>query len=414
MIEMSRDEINQLVYKYLEDEGYIYTLFTFKNEATPSDKPLAHSLISLVGKGLQYMYGTKHLHGSEIIKCDAKFCLSEEHVCKFKKKEAVDGSMPRALKKEETMTINAVEVCLENVGSELLSCWNKEWLSIYTGSGEVLGLGSEGLLWKREMKKLTALSWSDDNLVAGNECGEVITVNVSSGRTRSYACHSKAVTRVRQRGRGILSSGRDGRIVMMNNGVTEISVSECGVEDAVWMGENEVGCSLSDFSVSFVNGSELEVTKLGAHEDSISSMGYSGQILSTSSHDGTLGLWNVASMNGNRIGAHDGGVNCHKWIDGKVATCGSDMLVKIWDMEKVVPVYELKHEDKVMAIDCSSRVVASGSSDGQVVLSDCRCNEVYRYKVDGSISKLLFSESGAYLCICISGRSPKLINLRYF
>lgn len=414
MIEMSRDEINQLVCKYLEDEGYIYTLFTFKNEATPSDKPLGHSLISLVGKGLQYIYGAEHLNGNEVVECDAKFCLSEEHVCKFKKKEDVSPNALHGLEKEEPMVVDAEEVSLDNVGSELLSCWNKEWLSIYTTSAEVLGLGSEGVLWKREMKKVTALSWSDDNLVVGNEGGEVITVNVSSGRTRSYACHGKAVTRVRQRGRGILSSGRDGRIVMMNNGVTEMSVSECGVEDIAWMGENEVGCSLSDFSVSLVNGSELEVSKVGAHEDKISNIENNEQILSTSSHDGTLGLWNIALMSGDRMNAHDGCVNCHKWMGSRVVTCGSDRFVKAWDVEKAMPIYELRHEDGVMSVDCSSRLVASGSLDGRVILSDLRCKEAYRYKADGSISKVLFSESGSYLCICISGQPPKLINLRYF
>ncbi|AFN82422.1 WD40 repeat-containing anti telomeric silencing-like protein [Encephalitozoon romaleae SJ-2008] len=414
MIEMSRDELNQLVYKYLEDEGYIYTLFTFKNEAAPSDKPLGHSLVSLVGKGLQYIYGTEHLNGNEVVECDAKFCLSEEHVCKFKKKEDASADALYGLKKEGTMVVDVEEVRLGNVGSELLSCWNKEWLGIYTTSGEVLGLGSEGLLWKREMKKVTALSWSDDNLVVGNEGGEVITVNISSGRTRSHTCHSKAVTKVKQRGMGILSSGRDGRIVMMNNGVTEMSVSECGVEDIAWVGENEVGCSLSDFSVSFVNSNELKVSKVGTHEDKISNIEHNEEILSTSSHDGTLGLWDIVSMNGDRMNVHDGRVNCHKWMNGRIVTCGSDRFVKVWDMEKAMPIHELNHEDEVISVDCSSRLVASGSLDGRVILSDYRCNEAYRYKADGSISKVLFSESGSYLCICISGHPPKLINLRYF
>ncbi|ADM10951.1 WD40 repeat-containing anti telomeric silencing-like protein [Encephalitozoon intestinalis ATCC 50506] len=413
MIEMSRDEINQLVYKYLEDEGYIYTLFTFKNEAAPSDKPLPHSLISLVGKGLQYLYGTKHLQGNSVVACETRFCLSEEHVCGFLKKEPPSSREDHISEEKGTMSVDVEEISLDRMGVGLLSCWNRDSLGIYTAAGEVLGIGSEGLRWKREMKNLTSLSWNDDELVVGNEGGEVITVNVSSGRTRSYACHSKSVTRVRQRGRGILSSGRDGRIVMMNNGITEVNVSECEVEDVVWMGENEVGCSLSDFSVSFVDVSESKVSRIGTHKGQISGMEYNESMLSTSSHDGTFGVWDVGSMEGSKINAHEGGVNDHKWTNDKIVTCGSDRLVKLWDIEKSTPVCRLEHKDKVLAVDCSSYLIASGSLDGEVILSDSRCREVYRYKVDGSVFKLLFSTSGSYLCICISGSSPKLISLKH-
>ncbi|CAD24969.1 WD-REPEAT PROTEIN SIMILAR TO ANTI-TELOMERIC SILENCING PROTEIN [Encephalitozoon cuniculi GB-M1] len=414
MIEMSRDEINQLVSKYLEDEGYIYTLFTFRNEATRSDKPLSHSLISLVGKGLQYLYGRKHLRGSEVVPCEAKFSLSEEHVCDFGGKEPGSGGAEHGSREKKAMDVGVEEVCLDGVGNGLLSCWNGERLGVYTASGEILGFGSGNLLWKKDIRGLTALSWSGDDLVVGNEGGEVITINIPSGRTRSYACHSKGVTRIRQRGRGILSSGKDGRIVMMNNGIVEVNVSECEIEDVVWMGESEVGCSLSDFSVLFVDADGPKISKIGNHHGKVSGMEYNGLVLSTSSYDGTLGLWNTASMSGNRMDAHEGGVNGHRWMNDRIITCGSDGFVKVWDVKSPVPTHKLKHGDNVMAVDCSSCLVASGSLGGRVMLSDTRCREVYRCNVDGCVSSLLFSENGSYLCICVSDGPPRLINLRYF
>lgn len=411
MIEISKDEINRLVYKYLEDEGYVYTLFTFKNEAVLSDGPVGHSLVSLVGKGLQYLYGSKHLQGGEVVSCEAKFCLSEEHVCKAGKKPLdAAGAIHQV---QGAMDVSVEEVGLAGAKTALLSCWNRDYLGIYTAVGEALGFGPGGLLWRREMKSLTALSWCEDDLVGGTKAGEVITVNVSSGRTRSYASHGKEVTRIRQRGRGILSSGRDGRIVMMNNGVTEVNVSESGIEDIVWMSEYGVGCSLSDFSVAFVDAEESMTSKIGVHQDKISGIGYEGSLLSTSSHDGTLGLWNTALMSGRRMTTHDGEVYDHGWMDGKAVTCGSDRFTRAWDTERSAPTFELKHEDKVMSVDCLPYVIASGSLDGDVILSDPRCGKVFRYAAGGSVSRLLFSESGSYLCICMSNSPPKLINLRY-
>lgn len=396
MIEVSKDEINRLIRKYLEDEGYFYTLYTFKNEAAPSDRPLTHALVPLINKGMQYLYGHRHLHGDKVVACGSRFSLSEEHVC----------DQPQSPEK-----IEAVVQTLSEAKTGVLACWGGESLAVYASS-ELLAFQTGSFLWKKALGGLTALSWTNEDVVAGNRDGEVITINTLSGRMRNYVCHRGMTTRVQQRGRGILSAGSDGRIVVMNNGIKELSVSTAGIADCVWMTDTDVGCALDDFSVALANAESGAVSRFEGHSGRITAIGHRESVMSTSSHDCTLGLWNTATMDTIRI-AHADEVNGHRWMDDRVASCCADGLVSIWDVEKRMSLFSIRHADSALAIDCSSRLIASGSADGVVIISDSRCREVWKTRVSAAVSALLFSQSGTSLCICTSESAPVLVNLRH-
>ncbi|KAH9412192.1 hypothetical protein HK407_01g00850 [Ordospora pajunii] len=440
MIELSRNEINQLIVKYLEDEGYIYTLFTFRNEADPGVGAFEHTLPSVISKGIQYMYGVKHLHGGEVVPCSARFCLSEAHVCKFgspNKSEAKeegklnDENASISIDKEVSMSTDmlnsedmpdgyADKVSIDVVDMDMhlnehvtLSCWNRDFLCVYTKAHELVGVGPSGIMWRREIKGVSALSWSGDDVVVGNANGEVITINLLSGRARSYACHEKKVTGVRQRGKGVLSSGEDGRVVMMNNGVTEICVSKSKVTEVIWMSEHGVGCALEDFSLVYVDMSSQNASTIGSHSSRISRIGHKEGVLSSSSHDGSIGIWSSSLMNGHRIQAHEGAVNSHAWINGAVASCGADGFLKTWNVHKGVLVHASDYSNSIMCVDCTSQLIACGTSTGVVAITDCRCGEIYRCSMDGEASKVLFSADGSYLYTCVLDGYPKLLNLRY-
>lgn len=413
MIEISKDEINGLIRKYLEDEGYFHTLYTFRNEAVPSEKSLSQTLTSLITKGLQYLYGCQHLQGSKIIPCKNKFCLSEEHLCSEDASIGRGSPAGSAGTRGYSRQVDLTEGDLSGVGDSKLACWNGDRLAICTSSNELLAFHLGNFLWRKEINNMTALSWHNEDLVVGNGGGEVITINVLNNRTRSYVCHGAAVTSIRQRGKGILSTGADGHMTVMNNGVKDITVSECPITDSVWMADAEAGCILADLSVVFVDVEASDVSRLGGHKDKITNLEYNGQVMSTSSHDGTIGLWTTATMTGSYIRAHDAHVNDHKWIGGRIVSCGSDGRMKLWDTERSMEVFRLDHLGSVVTIDCSSDLIASGSSNGLITISDPRHGEICRHVAGGNITKVLFSHDGSTLCVCSSASPPKMINLRY-
>jgi transducin (beta)-like 1 len=260
---------------------------------------------------------------------------------------------------------------------------------------------------------VTAMAWHNEDLALGNVNGEVITINISNSRTRSYVCHTGAITQLRLRGKGILSAGVDGRVTVMNNGVKEISISDQGITDAVWIAEDRVGCCLADFSVVLARTEESSVFRYGSHTDTVSNLSFNLDLMATSSYDGAVGLWNTSTYLESYIAAHDGKAYDHRWVDNRIASCGSDREVKMWDLEKKKLVFSVAHPGEVVTIDYTSGLLASGSKDGIIILTDPRCGEVMRYTTSGDLNRLVFSPGGGDLCICCNNVAPKLLNLKY-
>ncbi|KAK5583816.1 hypothetical protein RB653_005418 [Dictyostelium firmibasis] len=92
-INITSDEINFLIYKYLLESGFQHAAFSFYNESLVSKSDINASnvphgsLVSVLQKGLQYMEVEAHLQedGTEI-NCTEPFSLVSNHVCQVKKK----------------------------------------------------------------------------------------------------------------------------------------------------------------------------------------------------------------------------------------------------------------------------------------------------------------------------------------
>eukprot|EP01133_Synstelium_polycarpum_P003628 gene3628-4157_t len=92
---ISSDEVNFLIYKYLQESGFQHSAFTFFNESFVSKSEIAQSnddiphgsLVSVLQKGLQYIEVETHLQddGTEV-NCTEPFSLTSPHNCVIKKK----------------------------------------------------------------------------------------------------------------------------------------------------------------------------------------------------------------------------------------------------------------------------------------------------------------------------------------
>ncbi|GAM18626.1 hypothetical protein SAMD00019534_018010 [Acytostelium subglobosum LB1] len=115
---ITSDEVNFLVYKYLQESGFQHSAFTFFNEScvakseVVSHDDLPHgTLISFLQKGLQYMEVETHLQddGTEL-NCSEPFSLVSAHVCQLKKKS------DKASKADKDVTMTPAKKESNNVG----------------------------------------------------------------------------------------------------------------------------------------------------------------------------------------------------------------------------------------------------------------------------------------------------------
>ena len=84
----SSDEVNLLVYRYLQESGFAHSAFTFAHESLVARSAVADSevppgaLLAFLQKGLSYVEVETHLQedGSERA-CEEPFRLLAPHVC---------------------------------------------------------------------------------------------------------------------------------------------------------------------------------------------------------------------------------------------------------------------------------------------------------------------------------------------
>ena len=88
---VSSDEINFLVYRYLQESGFSHSAFAFAHESLVARTVFADSevppgaLISFLQKGLQYVEIESHLQEDGVERaCDEPFNLIAPHVCRLR------------------------------------------------------------------------------------------------------------------------------------------------------------------------------------------------------------------------------------------------------------------------------------------------------------------------------------------
>ncbi|KAL9557536.1 hypothetical protein MBANPS3_001343 [Mucor bainieri] len=92
---LTSEEINIIVYKYLQESGFRHTSFAFQFESqveksTYRDAPIQPgALINIIHKGLQFMEIEAHMNEEgELVECDVPFSLLEPHACHVNTDEA--------------------------------------------------------------------------------------------------------------------------------------------------------------------------------------------------------------------------------------------------------------------------------------------------------------------------------------
>eukprot|EP00918_Siedleckia_nematoides_P104315 GHVU01227565.1.p1 GENE.GHVU01227565.1~~GHVU01227565.1.p1 ORF type:complete len:175 (-),score=22.44 GHVU01227565.1:423-947(-) len=102
-IQLTSDDVNVLVYRYLLENGFVHTCFSFFNESNVSKSPSLsnhaekvppNGLVSFLQKGLLYSWIEYHTDNTgDEIPCQETFSFFKKHECSQSKGGAADASM---------------------------------------------------------------------------------------------------------------------------------------------------------------------------------------------------------------------------------------------------------------------------------------------------------------------------------
>lgn len=145
---ISSDEVNFLIYRYLQESGLAHSAFTFAHESLVARSVIADSevppgaLLSFLQKGLQYVEIETHLQedGTERA-CDEPFYLLSPHVCRLRparQSTEVEGAVAHMATDLQT-TFSAADI--HGLLGHLSEVFTLAWSS--SGSALVSG-GSDG------------------------------------------------------------------------------------------------------------------------------------------------------------------------------------------------------------------------------------------------------------------------------
>jgi transducin (beta)-like 1 len=142
---ISSDEVNYLVYRYLQESGFSHSAFTFAQESLVSRSVVADSevppgaLISFLQKGLQYVEIETHLQedGQER-QCDEAFHLLAPHVCRVKAVQAavsrVNDDSADAGSAGTEVTAADITMLTGHAGESFTATWNPAFPDILASS----------------------------------------------------------------------------------------------------------------------------------------------------------------------------------------------------------------------------------------------------------------------------------------
>jgi len=412
--QISADEFNLLVFRYLQESGFEHSAYVFSVESMLTATPAATAdvpcgaLISFVHKGLL-------------------FSQLEREVEEPKRAKL----MANAQDKANSLSSDASILVLKGHQREAYSC------AFNTSEGNILASGSGdsyGRIWilkadgttdsrllehyspaKQQIeeetssaarKDVTSICWSPDGtvLATGAFDGRIRLWNREGEMVGSLIQHAGPVHAIRwsSKGKFLLSCSEDKTAIVWNvstlSAVKSFEAHQARVLDVDWCpnsasaadGDDDVFASCSnDKTIAICRVSTGETWKYLAHDDEVNTVKWSpdGLLLASCSDDNLAKIWSFPTKQFPSDGtapvsldlrrhAKDiftvrwsptGPGSAHPNLPRRLATASSDATVSIWDPEtgKVLHTID-KQSEAVYAIefDPSGQHLLSGSFDG--------------------------------------------------
>mmetsp|Transcript_65853 Transcript_65853/g.155556 ORF Transcript_65853/g.155556 Transcript_65853/m.155556 type:complete len:464 (-) Transcript_65853:40-1431(-) len=445
---ISSDELNFLIYRYLQESGFTHTAFSFgceslitKSNINGAEVPPG-ALVSFVQKGLQYVEIEAHLNedGTEA-KCDEPFSLLQPHQCSVRDAGA-DADAADVMEEDETEISDSQVMQLQGHGSEVFICsWNPRVPLLASGSGDAtarlwrvpedIAAGSTadctvldhvGAVDKN--KDVTTLDWNLDGslLATGSYDGNARIWSQQGVLQMTLKKHTAPIFSLQwsKDGEMLLSGSVDKSAVVWDAKTGEAKQQFClhtaPTLDVDW-GLHNVFATCSTDKTIFVCrvGEQAPVKTFRGHSNEVNAIKWdpSAALLASCSDDCTAKIWSLKQDEAvHDLQGHSKEIYTIKWSPTGpgtanpskpllLATASFDSLIKLWETERGACVTTLRrHTDPVYSVAFSpdGDLLASGSFD--------RCLHIWSVK-DGSLVKTYRGMGGIYE-VCWSGPGDKV------
>ncbi|CAH0487141.1 unnamed protein product [Peronospora farinosa] len=460
---ITSDEVNYLIYRYLQESGFLHSAFTFAYESQLAKSSVINTelppgaLVSFLQKGLQYVGIEAHINedGTER-ECDGDYSLLSAHVCRVaqsasssarslkasnKRKRKGEGSPDTVDGSKEMNGVDKLDkealVLLSGHEKEVYACsWNPMKNILVSGSSD-----STARVWtlpnivkdRKEAvsmvlnhgtgphKDVTTLEWNHDgsSLASGTYNGKTRIWNAEGEMKHIFQYHNGPVfaTRWSKTSLFLLSASFDKTVVVWD-ATTEtkrqqLKLHDDPILDASWKDDSTFATCSSDMSICVARVGETKAdVVLRGHKDAINSVKWdpSGRYLASCSDDYTVKIWepSIAIDKMNVVEGDGMDIENNKEVELDAASSAA-LVYTLQEHKKEVYTFRWSCTGPGTALPDQPLILASASFDGTVKLWDvesgcCRRTFDHQYPVYG----VAFSPDGEHLA---SGTVGGMLNV---
>mmetsp|Transcript_6614 Transcript_6614/g.9996 ORF Transcript_6614/g.9996 Transcript_6614/m.9996 type:complete len:520 (+) Transcript_6614:147-1706(+) len=374
---ISSDEVNYLIYRYLQENGFSHSAFAFAHESLVAKSSVAYTdippgaLITFLQKGLEYVGIEEHIsEDGTIQEFDGNYSLLSPFIC-----QAVGTKEERKIRKVPQQA----------------------------GSG------------------------SSEAMVVDGNVGLQATKNTggSSANVGKMAVQSSAIMRTDGLQQSVSLQGHQGEVFMClwNPETKQLASGSADGTCRLWT------MSSDDTIAAVEDGEEVPVDTavmphcsfIGERYRDVTSVNWSpsGSHLATGCYDGVARVWTAQGSLEKELKEHNGPVFSLKWSkDGKYLLSGSyDRRSIVWDPKtgSALKTY-LLHSAPVLDVDWSdSDVFATCSSDKTIFVcqvSSEESNAIHKFEGhEDEVNSVSWAPGGQYLASCSDDSTAKVWTL---
>lgn len=424
---LTSDQVNIIVYRYLQESGFRHTSFAFQHESQVQNSAYrdteiqAGALINIIHKGLQFMDIEAHMNeDGELMECNIPFSLLEPHHCDLTGKTLSDSHTStsptpgaKRQRKEKSQKEKEKRVRRDTSNDEITSAVAA---TTTTTSPAVPSSSSSSAPTNNTdaTAPVNGYTIKEETETTDVEMQDVQPATTTTTTTTSEQAAAKPQTMVDSKDVHVLT-GHQSEVFSCSWNPVEPLLLASGSGDAtarLWR-IPEDGSKTAEPPIVLSHLPNLNENK------DVTTLDWnpSGTLLATGSYDGQARIWTLKGELRFLMAQHRGPIFSLKW-NGKgdlILSGSADNTTVVWDPEtgEMKQQYEL-HSLAILDVDwMDNTTFASCSSDKTIFV--CRVGETEPLKKwtghEDEVNAVRWDPTGQYLASCSDDMTTKIWSL---
>ncbi|CAC5402619.1 TBL1 [Mytilus coruscus] len=449
----SSDEVNFLVYRYLQESGFVHSAYTFGIESHISQSNINGALVppaallNIIQKGLQYTEAEISIAEDGSERCIETLSLIDAvmpDVVESRKQAAVKTQNVKSEPSNTNGEGETSQSCTNHTtnmssGDSTARIWN---MNDNSNSANQLVLrhciqreGTEVL----SNRDVTSLDWNCEGtlLATGSYDGYARIWSTDGRLVNTLGQHKDPIFALKwnKRGNYILSAGLDKTTIIWDastgHAKEQFAFHSAPVLDVDWQSNQTFASCSTDQCIHVCRlGMDRPMKTFQGHTNEINAIKWDpqGQLLASCSDDMTLKIWSMRQDSCvHDLQAHSKEIYTIKWsptgpgtnnpnVPLILSSASFDSTVRLWEVERGTCIHTLtKHQEPVYSVAFSpdGKYLASGSFDKCVHIWNVQSGSlVHSYKGTGGIFEVCWNHRGDKVGASASDGSVFVLDLR--